>query len=351
MRKRFNHGIMRLKYFFISVFLLISAGCATAGYDRGFSTVSAAGCVDINDFCRMHNMQYSYDTLDDMVKMFSGDKEIRLVLNSPVGYNNGSLFYLKNTPSYQNGKILLPLEVEKFIFSQDIKFVRSAFSIKTIVIDAGHGGKDPGAVSSAGIKEKNINLAVAKYLEKNLKRRGFNVVMTRSTDKFLELADRVRVAKKCNADLFVSVHANANHSKSMTGAEIYYLSPARFDSLNRAMSLAKTDYFGRDNLNKEIQAILWDLLLGRNYALSVEFAGTLYSSFKNMGIKIAYPKKGPYYVLRLAYTPSVLVETGYLSNRYEAKLLQKKYYQEQLAEAIAMGVASLNNRYVALAHK
>jgi N-acetylmuramoyl-L-alanine amidase len=95
--------------------------------------------------------------------------------------------------------------------------------------------------------------------------------------------------------------------------------------------------------------ILWDLLLTKNYALSVDLSHAVYFSFKNLGFTITPPKKAPFYVLRLAYVPAVLVEIGYLSNRYEERTLQRRSYQKQIAEAITLGVVSLSKEYESFA--
>jgi N-acetylmuramoyl-L-alanine amidase len=337
----------KIKKNLLSVFLFIFfIGCATTHYRKPPIEFSFSDYIEINEFCKKHNFQYNFDTLDDIIKIFSGDKEVRLILNSLIGYFDGSIFYLKRPPFYFQGKILLPKELEEIVSSKNIISFRPLFNIKTIVIDPGHGGKDPGAISPQGLKEKELNLKVSKYLKEELERRGFKVILTRSRDTYLTLKERVRVAKKYNADLFVSIHTNSNRNRYIRGVEIYYLSPSKFNSEERALKLAKGVDFG--NLPTDAKVILWDLLLSKNYALSTEFANSLYLIFKNLGFKVSPPKKAPFYVLKFAYVPSVLVEIGYLSNPYEEKILRKRYYRKQIAEAIALGIVSLNKRYLRL---
>jgi N-acetylmuramoyl-L-alanine amidase len=277
--------------------------------------------------------------------MFSEGREIRLILNALVGYFNGNTFYLNNPPFYSKGKIYLPKELEKVIFSKESVSFQPIFTIKTVAIDPGHGGKDPGTISRSGFKEKDLNLTVSKYLKEELERKGFKVVLTRSRDVYLTLQERVEIAKKHNADIFISIHGNANRAYHMKGMEIYYLSPSRLKSHERAVNLAKEEGVWPERLSFDAKAILWDLLLTKNYSLSVESAYSLYSTFKNLDFKVKLPRKAPFYVLRLAYVPSILVEIGYLSNRYEEKMLRKEYYQKQISEAIALGIVSLNKRY------
>jgi N-acetylmuramoyl-L-alanine amidase len=331
------------------LYALFLSGCATVSYKKPYPSYSASDYINIEQLCKKHNFQYRFDTVDDMIRIFSSDKEIRLVLNSRVGYFNSSLFTLNKPPLYIKGIIAIPKELDKIVLSKERIFFQPAFTIKTIVVDPGHGGGDPGAISPRGLKEKDLNLIVSKYLKEELEKRGFKVILTRSRDTHLTLGERVSIAKRYNADLFLSVHTNSNRSRHIRGVEIYYLSSSRFKPWERAVRLAKGKDFGKVPFDAKI--ILWDLLLSKNYAISVELAHFLQFTFKNLGFKVFPPKRANFYVLRLAYVPSVLVEIGYISNRYEEKILRKKYYQKQIAEAIALGVVSLNKRYISFAEK
>jgi len=343
-----------MKKYCLCILLILAIGCASVPARRVNTRANARYCptsalIDVNELCQKHDMRYGFDTLDDVVRIFSSEKEMRLLLNSSVGYFDGGIIYLKRAPIYSEGKIFIPAEIEK-IFTSGLRVpFKPPFTIKTIVIDPGHGGKDPGAISPTGLMEKEINLKVAKYLEDELRKRGFRVILTRSRDTFLTLEERVNVAKKYSADLFVSVHANSNRAKYVSGIEVYYLSPSHFNSNERSIKLAKIDSVWPKGMTFSAKAILWDLLLTKNYAISVEFSQVLYSTFKNLGFKVKVPRKGPYYVLKSAYVPSVLVEIGYLSNKYEEKVLRRTYYQKQIAESIALGIVSLNKTYTRLA--
>jgi N-acetylmuramoyl-L-alanine amidase len=329
---------------FLVCFLLLS-GCAQPSRYRVREKVSVSDYVDIDTFCRKHTFGYSFDTLDDIVRIYSEDRQLRILLHSPVGSVDGSVFYLKNKPFYSRGKIYLPRELDLVISRKELTSFRTTFAVKTIVIDPGHGGKDPGAISVSGLHEKTINLIVSKYLRDILVKEGFRVILTRERDVYLTLQERVNIAKKHNADLFVSIHANANRSRQVKGVEIYYLSPSRLKSSERAMALAKTGNFYGKDFPLDVKTILWDLLITKNHSISIELSDVLYFAFKNLGFNVKTPRKAPFYVLRFAYVPSVLVEMGYLSNYQEEKTLRKVYYQKQIAQAIAFGIRSLNKRY------
>ncbi|MDD5195752.1 MAG: N-acetylmuramoyl-L-alanine amidase, partial [Candidatus Omnitrophica bacterium] len=325
------------------------SACASTPYRKFPKAYIASEYTSVVDFCKKYGFQYNFDTLDDVVNISSPNKEVRILLNSPVAYINGDFFTLKNYPFYATGVIYIPKELEKFVSSKEPSKFEPTLSLKTIVVDPGHGGHDPGALSRRGLKEKNLNLAVGRRLKEALEEKGYRVILTRSDDEYLTLQRRVEIAKEQNADLFISIHSNANHSRSLSGVEVYYLSPSRFNSEERAVELARSEGFWQDNLPFDARTILWDMLLVKNYSVSIELSQSLYFSFKNLGFKVKSPKKAPFYVLRLAYVPSVLVEMGYLTNSYEEKVLQRSSYQKQIAEAVALGVASLDkshNRFV-----
>ncbi|MCK5392847.1 MAG: N-acetylmuramoyl-L-alanine amidase [Candidatus Omnitrophica bacterium] len=341
---------MRIKSFiyfisFIFIFFIMLSGCAAVS-KRGDSLIlSSIDYMDINSFSKKFNFEYSLDTIDDIISLNSSGKDIKLLLNSYIGILNGSIISFKNPPIYFNGKIFVPSELEQIVDLKKTVSFKPLFNIKTIVIDPGHGGKDPGAISPNGLQEKIVNLSISKYLKEELEKRGFNVQLTRSTDKFISLKQRVDFAKNCDADFFISIHANANPSRNIKGVEFYYLSPSRLDSDARSIRIAKSEMFNGKNMPVDAKAILWDMLITKNYAFSVEFSNILYYNFKRLGFNSRAPKKAPFYVLRLAYVPAVLVETGYLTNRYEEKALRRASYQKQIAETIAMAVTSLKKRY------
>lgn len=224
--------------------------------------------------------------------------------------------------------------------------------IKTIVIDPGHGGKDPGAIGRSGTREKDITLKVSLYLRDLIKKRmGKRVLMTRHRDEFVALEDRAEFANKHGADLFVSIHVNAHPKRSVKGLEIYYFGKA---SDRRAMEVAARE--NRENgiaLDPDLEFILADLRTTKMVQDSLEFAWTtsermvrrLDGRYKvaNHGVKTA-----PFYVLRFTTMPSILAEIGYVSNPSEEKRLRSKAFRRQVAEAIFDGIkAYVNSTQVA----
>ncbi len=218
---------------------------------------------------------------------------------------------------------------------------------KKIVLDAGHGGKDCGAMSANLVCEKDIVLEVVKFLYKELKKRGYSVLLTRDKDIYIDLVARTELANKKGADLFISVHANSipKHSTSNAhGIETYFLSTARSE---RARKVAEQenkddvnlmDYFSKSLLLNSLNT--QRLIVSNKLAIDVQY-GMLQSVRKN------YPdvvdggvREGPFWVLAGALMPSILIEIGYNSHAIESKRIQSKPYQKILAKGIADGIDS-----------
>ena len=225
------------------------------------------------------------------------------------------------------------------------------WTLDTVVIDAGHGGKDPGAVAN-GVKEKDVNLAVALqlgyYLEKLLK---MNVVYTRTEDEFVELQERGKIANEAGAKLFISIHANsAPYSSQVTGTETYILGLHRTEKAKEVMERennvvsmeANPDQYEAFYQN----SILRTLALSANLKMSEKLAGEIESEFSSRARrKSRGVKQAGLIVLWAASMPAVLVELGYLTNRFEAAYLNSHQGQDYLASAIFRAVRDFKHDY------
>ena len=224
--------------------------------------------------------------------------------------------------------------------------------LDTIVIDAGHGGHDPGAQAN-GVKEKDVNLAVALklgyYLEKFLK---VNVVYTRTDDRFVDLQERGHIANEAGAKLFISIHANASpHSRKVSGTETYILGLHKSEKArdvmereNNVISLEKNPEqykdFGKNN------NILETLALSANLRLSEKLAAHIEQQFENRARRQSRGvKQAGFIVLWAASMPAVLVELGYLTNSLEASYLRSEEGQDYLASAIFRAVRDFKQEY------
>jgi N-acetylmuramoyl-L-alanine amidase len=217
--------------------------------------------------------------------------------------------------------------------------------IRSVLIDPGHGGKDPGAIGSGGLREKDVVLDIALKLGRILEKNGLEVMYTRKKDIFVPLNERTEIANKRDADLFISIHTNSSRNKRTRGVETYFLN---WTSDREAMRLAarenKISYSKMEKVQGDLQVILLDLARNHKHEESKELAfsvqntmvGTLkkhYSKIKDHRVKWAL-----FYVLVGAEMPSVLVEVSFISNREEEKRLSTDKYRSRIAEALASGV-------------
>nr|MDK2851353.1 N-acetylmuramoyl-L-alanine amidase [Candidatus Cloacimonadota bacterium] len=247
-------------------------------------------------------------------------------------------------------------------FAEEVRYENDTLSVKKpvdhsvrrIVIDPGHGGRDPGAIGKVlGVHEKDVNLAVSLKLKALLERElGVTVLMTREDDSFVSLNDRTRFANENKADLFISIHTNASKSRSSQGTETYYLSTAMTSDARAVEALenqvvdlyeggasARSVYDGLD-------FILSDLSQTEHLQSSNELASSVQQNIiagartYDRGVKQAN-----FYVLRGAFMPSILVELGFISHPEEERLLINEEYQLRLARTIFEGIKRFKYRY------
>jgi N-acetylmuramoyl-L-alanine amidase len=208
------------------------------------------------------------------------------------------------------------------------------------VIDAGHGGRDPGAIGVGGLREKTITLKLVRALGVKLEKAGFEVVYTRKDDRTMSLEERTAIAEAARADLFVSVNANAAPRRSVQGIETYYL-----DENHERHSLrvaARENGITRDQID-DLQKTLARLRVGELSGYSHHVANLVLSELvsglpRNYRVHDLGVKKGPFYVLFLSDTPAILIEAGFVTNRVEAKRLRDDAYIDLLAKQIAAGL-------------
>ncbi|MBN2539818.1 MAG: LysM peptidoglycan-binding domain-containing protein [Deltaproteobacteria bacterium] len=219
---------------------------------------------------------------------------------------------------------------------------------KVVVIDPGHGGEDPGAVGRRGTREKDVVLAIAKQLQKILKKRGYEAFLTRKGDYFISLKDRGRIAREYGADIFISVHADAYRRRGARGSSIYCLSTGGASS-EAAKLLAQNENLsdiigGSQNggyNNGESDPITLNMLQTETINRSRVFGGMALEKIKQINhLKYSKVQEAPFRVLKLPDVTSLLIETAYISNPREELMLRKSSYQTDIAWAIAYAVDS-----------
>lgn len=216
---------------------------------------------------------------------------------------------------------------------------------KVIVLDAGHGGDDPGAINGS-LKEKNVVLSIAQKAGKELQGRGYKVYYTRSKDKFINLRDRTKYANDKAADLFISIHANAAPNKTkvatMHGIETFFLSPARSERSKNAAALEnKSDIEEMNYFSKQtfLNFLNREKIIASN-KLAIDVQREVLARAKSVSSKASDGgvREAPFWVLVGALMPAVLLEVGYITHPDEGELINNSKYQDALAKGLADGV-------------
>ncbi|MBN2120985.1 MAG: N-acetylmuramoyl-L-alanine amidase [Candidatus Omnitrophica bacterium] len=336
-----------LKLSILLIFIFVW-GCATVD-KKVLRKEEEPYFIEAGQFCKRHNLKLKYFPFYEEL-VLSGDF-IEIILRQDLDFVliNGNVKSLGRSTTYDRGKFFIPASLEPFLksFKRKVpKDLASLISVKieTIVIDPGHGGRDPGAISPWGLREKDVNLKIAKFLYEQLKSKGFKVYLTRDRDVFVSLKDRVDFARRKKADLFISVHANANRSRRLKGFEVYYLSPKFCDTQSKVLAtaenLCQTEGL---KLPAKLKNIVGEMLNRENKRETAELVSSIMRSADNVGIYTRKSIGAPFYVLKYNVCPAVLVEVGYLTNYKEERLLRTRLYKKQLALAIAEGVVRLRD--------
>lgn len=259
----------------------------------------------------------------------NGDNDYRLVLDFVAGQSVAN----KIAAATNNNSAKNASDTKKYV----------------IVIDAGHGGKDPGCIGRNGTKEKTVVLSTAKKLKSKLDSAGFKTYLTRSDDTYLKLAQRAEIGEKRKADLFISLHANANPSRSMKGFSIYTLSEKASDEEAQKLADAenaadKIDVSGFEQFSKDIRIALSALQQHAVAEMSEEYANGCSRTMRNAKIEAQSGpgvRHAPFAVLR-STVPGALIELGHLSNSSEEKLLASDKHQDKLVTAIVKSIKNYN---------
>jgi len=219
-----------------------------------------------------------------------------------------------------------------------------------IIVDPGHGGKDPGAIKGS-TKEKKLTLLAAKILKKELKKKGFEVFLTREKDQYISLRNRVKFARKYAGDLFISIHADSTRNKNTKGISIYSLSDRASDKLAKELADKenKSDLIGGidlDDIDEEVSNILIDLSRRETKNSSIEFAELFVLMLDKNRLKLLRSphRQAGFAVLKAPDIPSVLIEMGFISNNSDLKkLLDKKYLNNLMSQVSLVVLKYFNN--------
>lgn len=298
-----------------------------------------------------------------------GERHASTTLFSTLAAVDGKLIDVGAKPRFLNGRLYLaagffrkavpiltdqpvtllqveavdPPAVQPELFVDQAGNRRRMLSLRRIVLDAGHGGRDPGAKSPRGIREKDINLAVTLDLADRLRREtSLEVVLTRSDDTFVPLSDRTAMANGNAADMFVSIHANGAYRRSATGFEVYFLSlrssddrAARLAAMENGPEHALPAPEDDEGTGDDLNSILRDMIRTENLASSERLAVAMQArldlamNLENRGVKQA-----PFFVLAGAQMPAVLIEVGFVTNQREAEMLTEPATRARIVDSL-----------------
>lgn len=305
--------------------------------------IGQAEYVPLVNLCDIFKIAYEWDPLTGKHVLYKDGIYLSFKPGDSAVHVNGEARELPHPPLIVGGAILFPRELAELRWWerreslwQEMKtlYPPATFVIDKVVIDPGHGGKDRGALGAYGVLEKKINLEIARRLEKKLNDLGIETVMTRRDDTYLTLPERAWSANNSGADLFISIHANSARDPGVSGTEIYYMSESadRSDMDPRVIDRANP--------------LLSDLHSAENCRKSRELARSIDGSFKRFRRYDSRGVKGAeFFVLKWTDKPAVLIETGFVTNRAEARRLAEARYQDYLAGLIAEGILAYKAEY------
>jgi N-acetylmuramoyl-L-alanine amidase len=219
----------------------------------------------------------------------------------------------------------------------------SAFplSVHRVVLDAGHGGTDPGASSASNVSEKDITLDIGQRLSAMLRKDGFEVVVTRGDDRLIPLRERAHIANGSSSDIFVSIHVNSIPHPNSHGVETYYLGPTNDPTLTQLAAAENlTSGYALADLRKLLDRVYADVRRDESHRLATAVQHQLFSGLRGVdpGLENWGVKRAPFIVLVATEMPAILAEVGCLSNHREAEMLRSGAYREQIAQALFHGI-------------
>lgn len=346
-----------ISYILLSVFL---AGCATTSSSRPDAikeTVRLDGVyyVSLQSLCGAYALDFYHDPVTRKVELKKGAKKVSLMPESAVVLLNETVSSMEKEAKVYRGEIFIPRSFARrsllpfFKEAERVKettILPSCGAVKNVIIDAGHGGKDPGAIGRSGLREKDVVLDIAKILKRELTAMGINVILTRSEDRFISLAQRADIANSTECDFFISIHANASRSRWAAGVEVFYLSETADDSARSYNASRNYDISARETYSgQNTEAILWDLKFTENRRQAISLARAVCSALSaHLSQKNRGSKPAKFFVLK-TNVPAILIEVGFLSNTGEERQLREYAYREKIAAGIVQGIARHNQVY------
>ncbi|MCX5680770.1 MAG: N-acetylmuramoyl-L-alanine amidase [Candidatus Omnitrophica bacterium] len=319
--------------------ILFIYGCATTPQAPSIPPTLEPN-VALKDLCNRYGLSCILDNDSQVITIQDRNIQVRAMIGSDVVMMDKNKLSLSSPVRIEHGIIYVPADFRGKVIEPLVKRVSASKESFTVMIDAGHGGNDPGGIGYLGTKEKIIDLDIVRRLKANLEERGLNVKMTRSDDNFISLERRAEMTNRKNINLFVSIHANISKSRKIKGIEVYCLRELDAAERKEAMDPAKYEGMFSEYKMKQDDMLLKKTLIAmmadyKNYEsdrlsryLAKEVSETV--EMRNRG-----DKQAGFYVLKYTLVPSVLIEVGFLSNKIEERNLQSGEYRQKIVNGIA----------------
>ena len=314
----------RLGYALIAFFLMVLVSNARAS---AAISVNGAKYLSLKSVAGQLGMQRKWVVSDERLTLKSQWTHMEFGVNDRYITINGFKVFLGYPIAFRNGDLYLgELDYDQTIAPiLTPQIFQGVPKLYHIVLDAGHGGRDPGSQNRrAGLQEKILVLDISKRLGSILRKRGYRVTYTRSADHFLELSERARLANQSKADLFLSIHLNGAESSAVRGSETYVFTPLGQPSTRNARVRSSDRKRHPANRNN-----VWSTLAG--YYVQRELVKSLNTADRGL-------KRARFGVLRPLNCPGLLIEAGFVTNSGEARKLKRAVYRQRIAQAIADGV-------------
>jgi N-acetylmuramoyl-L-alanine amidase len=301
------------------------------------------GETTLEGLCSKYTLDCSWDGVAQTVSMDYRGHKIQALVGSRLVLVGKDKMILSAPLKRRRGAVIVPPDFEKLVFgSQPVPVTSGSFlgsRLGKVVVDAGHGGKDPGAIGFGGLKEKDVNLDIASRVARNLREAGVDVIQTRSGDDFISLAERTAMASRPGVDLFISIHSNATKSRYAFGTEVYSVGALNLEDKCEAQRLQNEKKLcALLNMRKDstdVRGIVTDMLYVNKVQDGPRLAQAVSRGLaQGIGQVSRGNKAARYFVLRNTLVPAVLVEVGFITNPKEAGQLKGGAYRQKIADAI-----------------
>ncbi len=316
---------------------------------------------------KLFDVQIDENILENNLSLTHNNKKLVFLISASYVIFEGDIYNFSYPLRVIGGKYYLPVTTlsvilpkfdSQFTYNEKMNEITVAARtfqssrIDLVVIDAGHGGKDPGAVGKRSY-EKNLTLQISQKVARALAENGINVLLTRNTDEFIALRKRAQLANDNKADLFISIHCNASKYSNRKGTEVFILSTSKVtdERVQEAIEtensvVSKYEGVSAQSHYDALDFVLKDMTLSEHLLASNDLAHCVQNEMvKKTGFSDRGVKQGPFYVLKGAFMPAILIELGFISNATQEKQLNSASYQSKFVDAIVSGVIKFKRDY------